>query len=163
MAGVTFNADEVFAMALEIEINGSKFYRKAAEFASDKRVKEMLLSLADMEDRHYEAFAELRRKLSQKERAGTVWDPDNEAAVYLRTMADHRVFDLSDPTTQFTGAEPLSEVFHKAVDLEKDSVVFYLGMKDLVPEKLGKDKIDDILHEEMSHITILNRELAEAS
>ena len=33
--GITFNANEVFEMAEEIERNGAKFYRQAAEKASD--------------------------------------------------------------------------------------------------------------------------------
>jgi rubrerythrin len=47
-----------------------------------------------------------------------------------------------------------------AMAAEKDSIVFYLGMKDLVPENLGKDKIDQIIKEEMSHIRLLGKELS---
>ena len=49
---ITFNADEIFEMAEQIERNGAKFYREAAENASDADVKEMLLSMAAMEDGH---------------------------------------------------------------------------------------------------------------
>jgi hypothetical protein len=33
-------------------------------------------------------------------------------------------------------------------------------MKELVPERLGKDKIDAIIKEEMNHITALSTQLA---
>jgi len=45
-----------------------------------------------------------------------------------------------------------------AIGLEKDSIVFYLGMKDAVPERLGRSRIDDIIREEMSHVYLLSRE-----
>jgi hypothetical protein len=32
-------------------------------------------------------------------------------------------------------------------------------MKDLVPDKLGKDELDKIIKEEMGHIRILSKEL----
>jgi rubrerythrin len=44
--------------------------------------------------------------------------------------------------------------------MEKDSIVFYVGIKDLVPEKLGKNKIDNIIDEEKKHILLLANELA---
>ena len=46
-----------------------------------------------------------------------------------------------------------------AVDLEKKSVLFYLGMKDMVPQKLGRDRLDHIISEEKGHIVELSREL----
>ena len=49
---------------------------------------------------------------------------------------------------------------HGTSTAENDSIVFYLGMKDLVPEKAGKAKLDAIIREEMGHIRLLSKELA---
>ena len=38
-------------------------------------------------------------------------------------------------------------IFRAAIGLEKDSIIFYLGMKELVPENLGKNRIDKIIKE----------------
>ena len=46
-----------------------------------------------------------------------------------------------------------------AIQAEKDSIAFYLGMKDMVPEELGNNKIDSSIKEEMSHIRILSEKL----
>jgi len=35
-----------------------------------------------------------------------------------------------------------------------------MGIKEMVPEHLGKGRISDIIKEEMSHITLLSRQLA---
>ena len=40
--GISFNADEVFEMAEAMERNGAKFYRKAAENATDAEIKRLL-------------------------------------------------------------------------------------------------------------------------
>ncbi len=53
----------------------------------------------------------------------------------------------------------MKEIVKEAILAEKDSIVFYLGMKELVPEGLGKDKVDKIIKEEMSHIRLLTKKL----
>ena len=149
-----FTADDVFDMAEQLERNGAQFYRNAAENAGDSEAKEFLIRLAEMEDAHEKTFAFLRSNLSEKAKAATVFDPEHESALYLRALADTKVFfekeiDLSS----------MRAILKAAILAEKDSIVFYLGMKDLVPDKLGKDKLDKIIKEEMGHIRILSKEL----
>lgn len=159
----TFNADEILEMAEQIERNGAKFYRKAAGAAADEPAKTMLLELADMEDNHEKTFAEMRRGLSAKEQASSVFDPDSQAALFLQAIADGHVFDVkADPSETLTGNETLTEILRTAIGLEKDSVIFYIGMQDLVGETLGRDRIDTIIREEVSHIATLSEELAKA-
>ena len=56
--------------------------------------------------------------------------------------------------------DEMKEIFKEALTAEKDSIVFYLGMKELVPEKLGKSTIDKIIKEEMDHIKLLGHKLS---
>ena len=157
---ITFNAFEIFEMAEQIERNGVKFYRKAAEGISDRDVRQMLLDLADMEAEHEETFAGMRKQLSDRERELRVFDPENEVALYLQAMASGHVFDLKkDPGEQLTGTETVEDILKLAIDAEKDSIVFYLGLKDFVPAKAGKDRVEAIIKEEMGHIAVLNRRL----
>ena len=149
-----FTADEVFEMAEQLERNGAKFYRKAAENVSDPRSKKLLIELAKMEDQHEKTFASLRADLTKAEKTTTVFDPEDESALYLRALADTRVFfkkkiDISS----------MKEILKAAIVAEKDSIVFYLGLKDFVPDKLGKNRLDTIIKEEMGHIRILSKEL----
>jgi rubrerythrin len=53
----------------------------------------------------------------------------------------------------------MKEILKAAIEAEKDSIVFYLGMKEAVPEKHGKRRLDTILKEEMGHIRMLSKEL----
>lgn len=158
--GITFNADEIFEMAEQIERNGTKFYRAAAEKLS--AVREVLLDLAAMEDEHEETFAGMRKHLSEQERELMVFDPENEVALYLQAMASGYVFDLKkDLSQQLTGKETAEDILKMAIGAEKDSIVFYLGLKDFVPPRAGKDKVEAIITEEMGHITVLNRKLTD--
>ena len=157
---IPFNADEVFEMADEIERNGAKFYRKAAGAAKDTGVKDELVKLAEMEDEHERTFAAMRKELSPQDMIPTAFDPDGEAALYLRAFADGHVFDpKADPSDKLTGGESPADIYSAALGLEKDSIVFYLGMREMVPARLGRDKLDGIIREEMSHIVLLNRRL----
>jgi len=159
--GYDFNADEVFEMAEQIERNGVSFYLEAAEKISDKSLRPLFHDLAAMEVEHEKIFASMRTALSNEEKGPTVFDPEGEAALYLRALADLQVFS-KEGEEDFTLHEDLSEqekikkILRTAMCLEKDSIVFYLGMKELVPEKLGKDKIDKIIREEMGHIRLLS-------
>lgn len=157
---ITFNADEIFEMAEEIEQNGAKFYREAAEKASDKKTKQMLLDMAAMEDGHLRTFHEMRKELTWPEKAETVFDPDNEAVLYLQAMADSRGSEGKITSTQkLTGNETIREILEIAVNSEKDAVVFYSGLRSFVPEKAGRDRVEAIISEELGHITFLNKQL----
>jgi len=153
-------ADEIFEMAEQIERNGSRFYRRAAQGFTDSRARQLMLDLAAMEDEHEKVFAGMRAELLQQEREPRAPDPYGEAILYVRGMADGVVFDVrTDPSERLTGKETMEDILRTAIELEKDSIVFYLGMKEIVPERLSKQRIDDIIKEEMGHIGVLSKEL----
>jgi len=158
---ITFNADEIFEMAENIERDGAKFYRQAAKNTADKKTKQMFLNLANMEDRHLTTFQEMRKELSDREKEETVFDPDNEAAMYLQTVAKGHGWEGKKSLTEnLTGKEKLEDILKIALDAENNSVIFYSGLKELVPPKAGRDKVEAIIKEELGHIAILNQQLA---
>ncbi|UCG48908.1 MAG: ferritin family protein [Phycisphaerales bacterium] len=160
--GLIFNADEIFEMAEQIERNGAKFYREAAKNASSDDIKQMLLDMAVMEDEHLETFEQMREQLTGRETGATVFDPDNEAALYLQTMADsHGSEGMKSPAMKLTGRESTKQVLEAAIGAERDSVLFYVGLKDLVPANAGKDKVEAVIKEEISHIATISRKLKE--
>ena len=159
-----FNADEIFEIAEQIEVNGGKFYRRAAASFDRAETQQLLNELARMEDRHRETFAEIRRNLLASERQQIVYDPLGQAVLYLRAFAGGHVFKIDAGVDDyFKGDEDPEDILHTAIGLEKDSIVFYVGIRDLVPEDLGKDQIESIINEEMQHIVILNKELTALS
>ena len=160
-----FSADEIFEIAEQIERNGVRFYRQMAENISNKDIRELFLDFATMEVDHEKAISTMRADLSNKEREMVVFDPEGEASLYLRTLADMRVFDKKAEEdfalpADLPEKEKNVKIFREAINREKDSIVFYLGMKELVPENLGREKIDGIIQEEMKHIRLLSTKLA---
>jgi len=149
-----FSADEIFEMSEQMERNGGKFYKNAAEGTGDPEAKKILLDLAAMEDDHEKMFKEMRAELSEQLKSPTVFDPEGESALYLKALVDSRVFYEKTIDTS-----SLKEIFKEAIAAEKDAIVFYLGMKEIVPDKPGKEKIDWIIKEEMGHVRMLTQEL----
>ena len=159
---IVFSADEIFAVAEQIERNGAEYYRKAADNFSDERIKKLLIGLAAMEDGHVEIFHRMRNELSDDERKVTTFDPEGQIDEYLKVMAGGYVFKINvDPSELVKPDSSLIEVLDTAIEMEKDSIVFYLGVKEMVPERLGKDKIDALIKEEMRHLALLSREKAQ--
>ncbi|MEA1871616.1 MAG: ferritin family protein [Candidatus Bipolaricaulota bacterium] len=156
----TYNIDEIFEMAEQIERNGAAFYRRAAKGSMDEERKQKLLDLAEMELSHEKIFSAMR---TEQENAPTPFDPDGETARYLDAIANGRVFDLQADLIEDLAGKTIEEILKIAIDLEKDSIVFYLGLRDLVSESLGKERMETIIAEEMGHITLLSDELAALS
>lgn len=151
-----FNAREILEIAIRIEENGARFYRKAANFIDNPESKKLLLGLADMEDTHELTFRSFIKEMEGEQGSGDFIDPDGDAARYLGAVAGGYVFPVTeDPSDRLTGKETLSEIIDFAIGLEKDSVVYYLGVREIVPPALGRERIDQIITEEMRHITLL--------
>ena len=152
--GFDFNIDEILAMAEEIERNGAAFYRTAAQGAPDEPTRNMLEELARMEDQHEKTFAGLRAELSEKDKKPGAFDPEDETARYLKALADRRVFH-----EKAIDLNTLEDVLKEAIVTEKDSIAFYVGMRELVAAGLGRDKISAIIKEEMNHLVLLTDKL----
>ncbi len=148
-----FDAGEVFEMAIKMEQNGAAFYRRAAEQVTDAGHRQMLLELADMEVDHEKTFSAMRQALAAD--TPDYYDPYGDAAGYLKSIADTKVFfqreiDLSS----------MEEILKEAIMAEKDSIVFYLGMKEMMADDAGKEKIEAIIKEEMGHVRLLSEKLS---
>ena len=150
-----FNANDIFSMAEQMERNGVNFYKNASKKVQEPERKKILDDLAHMEEMHEKTFAAMKAELNEQEKEQTVFDPDGEAALYLRALADTRVFFEKE-----IDISSLEGIFKAAIEAEKDSIIFYLGMKDAVPENYGKSKLENIIKEEMIHVKILSNELA---
>jgi len=156
---IAFNADEIFEIAEQIEQNGASFYRRASMLVKDADSRELLLELAAMEDQHLATFQTMRATLS-KRAWKPVFDPDGQAGMYLRAIADGEIFNVKeDPAAVPSGNETPEQMIRLAIEREKDSVIFYQELREIIPPKLGKDRLDRIIGEELRHIAILNDEL----
>lgn len=156
-----YNAREVFEIAEEIERNGARFYRRAAALAEAwPEAQKVLTGLAAMEDEHEKLFQTMKREFAPVDGNATLPDPDGQALTYLREMGDAQVFgNREDLSSRLSDATTLVEIYRMAIDFEKDSVLYFSAIRKLVPNDLGKNRIDMLITEEVSHVALLSRGL----
>lgn len=155
-----FNALEIFEMAEQIERNGGKFYRTAIDKVKNNDLKKLLQELVDWEADHEKTFRDLKKQYAEDAQALDYYDPDSEPVYFLKAVADGHIFLANDDPTKLIGNDPSAvDLIKLAITFERDSIVFYLGMKDLVSEKIGKSQVNRILEEERSHVVILSQKL----
>ncbi len=148
-----FTANEIFEAAIRIEKSGANFYRRAAELQTDQQNRDFLQKLAAMEDAHKTAFVEMQKGVTEAEKSATVFDPYDESSMYLAAMVDSHGGEGSPlAANALTGQETMEEILTIAIGLEKESILFYLGLRDLVPPKFGQVKVDSIIKEERKHV-----------
>jgi rubrerythrin len=155
-----FNADEIFAMGVQIEKNGVAFYSAAAGNTDDPDLKQLFQQLAEWEQTHIAIFEDLRLRLPATVKATDVYDPDNMVHLYLKAVADNNVFVRGltlDPGT-LVWTSPV-KVLTTALDFEKDSVVFFSSMKEVTMGRTGSAEVEKLVLEELKHIGYLTGEI----
>lgn len=158
---VTFNAFEIFEIAEQIERNGANFYIRAAELFDDTKTSQMFLNLAEWEKKHEETFTQMKDKLSEQNLPPSALEPE-DSMPSPRVFAGLAVFGIrSDPAKKLHGTQNRTDILRKAVESEKDSIVFYQGLKGFVVTENDKETIDGIIKEELKHIVILDQALKE--
>ncbi len=150
------NAEDVFAMAVRIEENGNAFYAGAMNRAKDPALKKLFEDLAAMEEGHITAFKALRAEVMESSPALGVWDPEGLAEAYLQATADTHIFTVEAAVTRLEKILSVNDALDVALQFEKDSVAFFVGMKELLPDAGGKNKIDALIQSEMDHIRMLS-------
>jgi len=158
---IIFNADEIYQIAEDIEQNGHKFYSESAQKVRSPAAAKVLRNLAAMELQHLETFRSLHARLADQAKEELTFDPDGETGVYLQAAADSHIFKkYVDPMSLLKDSSNPREILELALRFEKDSVVFFLALSDMVPERLGKSEVFSLAKQEQSHIAIIQRALS---
>jgi rubrerythrin len=162
--GYGFNAGEVFKVAIQIEENGRKFYEESQKNIESAEIRALFADLALQEIEHKRKFETLRAQLPPESTAPTVWDPQNEIDQYVKMMADNHVF-VSSPSVkdQIDRIRDAADALKLAIEFEKDSVLFFLGVEEAVSAKKDQELIKSLVKEEQEHLRRLTLELKKLS
>ncbi len=154
----SFNAAEVYKIAIQIEENGKRFYEETQKSIDAPEVRKLFAELAQQEVDHKKRFESLMAQLPPETSAPTVWDPENEMDKYIKMMADDHVFvaDIKDQITQIKDA---GSALKLAIQFEKDSVLFFLSLEDAAAGKKDQELIKTLVKEEQDHLKRLTLEL----
>lgn len=130
------SAEKVLEIAVMLENNGERFYRRWAEKVEDEDRKKFFLLLADEEIEHKKLFLEMRQNI---ENGG----PDTAAEMnvsreyhdYIKTFSDEVLFnedELEDAMAETTG---LRIAIEYAIKQELDSLLFYTELMNFVAKE----------------------------
>jgi rubrerythrin len=143
-------------MAIASERNATKMYSDLAKKYENQEIGKNLAKIAEIEAKHVDLFVAMRRELPESMRTA-VFSPDNKAAMYLQTISITNINEgSSEAISEMAEKKTISEILDMAIELEKEAILFYLGIKDAVPERLGKDMVDRIIKEEQNHVVMLS-------
>lgn len=150
---VMFNALEILTIAEQIEKNGVAFYARAAELFDNPDARKVLHQLVKWETKHEMFFSNMRKELAQT-RTFESWDNTYDP----KWMAGLAVFGIrSNPKDELSGKESQNDILRRAIQKEKDSIVFYKGLSGFVPDGADRKEINNIIDQEKQHIKILDR------
>lgn len=147
-----FSAHEILDIALNIEVEGEKFYYAMAKNAKNENAKSMFNYLAKQESNHITTFRIILKKFEEEARDLINWD---EASEYLKSVSEHKVFpEAATLIEKFKQSDP-EEVLDYAIEREKDTVIFYSEILELLNDTDSKESVRKIIAEEKKHIIIL--------
>ena len=144
-----FYASEIVKVALLIEQNGGTFYGLLADKMSNPSVKNLFLQLVEEERKHFQVFSELLSRANH-------WEPVGMYAVeyksYMDYLASQNVFTEEKTCQEVTGKITTDQAaLEYACGFEKDSILFYEGMKKYVPDN-EIETIEKIINAEAKHL-----------
>ncbi len=151
---ITFSPNELINIAIGIERRGIAFYDIMTKSTESDIARDIFQRLADMEREHIKIFEAMLTENYPPQPAESYL---GEYAAYLQALVDSAVFTDDMITSELaTSADSDLEAMELAIGAEKDSILFYYEMRDLMPRK-AQPTVDRILTEEKSHLEQLTR------
>ena len=152
-----FNAAEVFQIATEIKERCVAFYEKAQSLIEDSELRGLFQNLAREEREHKAKIERLKADLPADAWKPTVSDPEQELDLYIKMMAEQHVFrSVEALNTHLAEVRTPRDALRLALQLEKDSVIFFLGMQEATCEGKDRDLLALLIKEEQDHVRRLS-------
>jgi rubrerythrin len=148
----TLSGIEIVDIAKKIETWGVAFYDEASKHVESKEGRELFEFLRNEEKRHEIQFEKLLAKLPS---AGDAWRDQGEYLGYMSVLAENMVFPNPDEAPAMIkelGSE--AAILARAIEFEKESLLYFHEMRDLVQEE-DRSLVDHLIKEERSHLKLL--------
>ena len=151
--GVFFSGRELINIAVGIERNGAVFYDSLADSTRDAAVQGTYKYLADKEKEHIGIFRNMLGSVGDYQPPETLTE---EYDSYLKALTDSLVF-TDDQVAREIARKVNSDIeaIQIALGAEKDSILFYSEIRDLV-RMPDRDVVNRIIEEEKSHVRQLS-------
>ncbi|MFA5090537.1 MAG: ferritin family protein [Candidatus Omnitrophota bacterium] len=147
--GNIFSGSEIVELGIQIEKNGQDFYSALADKTNEEKGRQLFRYLALEEEKHITVFKGILAGLGAYEPQGL--DAD-EYFAYMKELASGCIFTVKDKGKEIASkVQNEDEAIGLGIGFEKDSIVFYEGMKKAVPEYDHK-VLDELIAQEQEHL-----------
>jgi rubrerythrin len=155
----TLSAATVLQWAMEIELNGEAFYKAIAAKAQDTDTKLLFEDLAYQEQRHHRTFQRMLERAGSASAGGSEADVEDYRA-FLENALGNALFSGRERGLELARqAETESDGIKAAIAFEKDTLIFFYDLLDMVAPADAK-AIQAVIDEEKDHVRQLGRALA---
>jgi len=145
-------AAEALKWALEIEKNGEVFYNEVAAKSADPEVKALFEDLAVQERGHYRAFQKMLKEVKPDPDLSSVGIQYDEYQAYLQAALASALFAGPDKgLTLATQAQDRETALRAAMGFEKDTLLFFYDLREMVSEA-ERGAISNIILAEKAHL-----------
>ena len=156
-----FTAAQALEMAMEIERNGETFYNEAAAKSADPEVKALFEDLAIQEQAHYRVFQNMLERTDPDAAPSTAYPTAyyDEYKAYVQVAMENALF--TGPAKALALAEKAEDretALRAAMGFEKDTLLFFYDLHDMVSET-DREAISSVIREEQKHLRRLARML----
>jgi rubrerythrin len=151
-----FSINEIIELAVEIEKSGYAFYDSALKRKDlDSKGCELLSKLRDQERQHEITFTKLHSEEDlELLNLGNEQETVND---YLRAIINYRIFNTPSAAIKTVeDAKDEMELIESAINFEKDTLLYFQGIKDIIRDSKAKEVLEKIIKEEISHILWLS-------
>jgi len=147
--GLFFTGKELINIAVGIEKNGAAFYDAILTSVKDDTVRKSFQYLADSEREHIKIFRNMLESISDYQPPETYTE---EYEIYLKSLVDSAVFSTEQKAKDIASKiSNTDEAIQIALTAEKESILFYAAMQELVKQS-EQAVISKIIDEEKSHL-----------
>jgi len=155
--GLDFTAAEALDLASQIEGKAARFYSAVANACGDRTAAEMFATLSAIEAQHEQVFLAVRDGLA----AQSAKPVDAQSLAYWPAVANSLLNNIDTELPKvFQNCKTGSDVLRSAMDFEKDAMEFFGWIKSMVPNGPDRQKVDQIMQEDMGHLISLGSQLA---
>ncbi len=147
-----FTVADIRDIAIQIEQNGEKSYQRASEAVVDSKLAIIFRWMAEEERRHAKYFASLAvdGPLSPEQQ-----EIEAMGRSLLQDMVRDKTFSLEQ--NKLNAAEKIVDLLEQSLAFERDTVLFYEFLHDIVDEPAIKRQVQVIIEEEKRHVAMLTR------
>ncbi len=144
-----FSANQMIDIAIQTEQAGYAFYQAAVEATDSPQVRALCEWLAEEEQVHERVFHHMGQQLPP-ETEPKEWPA--ERAEFIDALLGSRFMPSPEQAQALVQDMSAQDILDFALNFEKDTIIFFYEMRDMVPDS-AVDQVNGTIAEEKAHVS----------